>query len=306
MNNREISSLVTEQRNPATTDLDLLPTLELVQTINAEDAKVAAAVAATLPAVAKAIDAISARMRQGGRLIYVGAGTSGRLGALDAAECPPTFNTPPDLVLALMAGSGRAFAQAVEGAEDDHAGGAADIAALEVTRLDSVIGIAASGRTPYTLGAMDEGRSRSCLVISLACAHPSPMADIAEIAIAPLVGPEILTGSTRLKAGSAQKMVLNMISTGVMIRLGKTFGNLMVDVQASNAKLRLRARRIVEQACNVSAELAEEMLAACSGEVKTAIVMGLAHAPVAEARSRLAAAGGSLRRALVTEQGRSE
>lgn len=289
---------LTERRNPATMELDQLPTLEMVQVMNAEDATVAVAVRATLPAVAAAIDAISRRMQQGGRLIYVGAGTSGRLGALDAAECPPTFGTPPDLVVALMAGSARAFAQAVEGAEDDAAKGAADIAALDAGAADSVVGIAASGRTPYVLGAMAEAQRRGSLVVSLTCIDPSPMAGLAAIAIAPLTGPEVLTGSTRLKAGTAQKLVLNMLSTGVMVRLGKTYGNLMVDMQPSNAKLRVRARRMVEEATGLAAEAAETLLAQCNGEVKTAIVAALAGVPPAVARARLVGASGRVREAI--------
>jgi N-acetylmuramic acid 6-phosphate etherase len=298
MNDLDATLPLTEQRNAATMELDQLSTLEMVQVINAEDAKVAAAVEKTLPAVAAAIDAISARMRRGGRLIYAGAGTSGRLGALDAAECPPTFSTPPDLVVALMAGSARAFARAVEGAEDDEAGGAAAITALDAGVDDSIVGIAASGRTPYVMGAMAEARRCGSLVVSIACVDPSPMAGLAEIAIAPVTGPEALTGSTRLKAGTAQKLVLNMISTGVMVRLGKTYGNLMVDMQPSNAKLRRRARRIVEQATGLDAASADALMARCDGEVKTAIVAALAGVSPEAARARLAAAGGSVRGAI--------
>lgn len=298
MNEPDAALPLTEQRNAATMELDLLSTLEMVQVIAAEDARVAAAVAKTLPAVAAAVDAISARMRRGGRLIYAGAGTSGRLGALDAAECPPTFNTPPDQVVALMAGSAHALARAVEGAEDDEAGGAAEIAALGAGVDDCLVGIAASGRTPYVMGAMAEARHRGSLVVSIACVDPSPMAELAEVAIAPVTGPEVLTGSTRLKAGTAQKLVLNMISTGVMVRLGKTYGNLMVDMQPSNAKLRRRAQRIVAQATGLDAASAETLLARCDGDVKTAIVAALADVSPEAARARLAATGGNVRGAI--------
>jgi N-acetylmuramic acid 6-phosphate etherase len=289
---------VTEARHPATESFDTLSTLEMVRIINAEDRLVAVAVAAELEQIAAAIDAIAARMAQGGRLIYVGAGTSGRLAVLDAAECPPTFGTSPEQVVALIAGGEPAIRYAVEGAEDDREAGARDIAQMEAAALDSVVGIAASGRTPYVLGAMAEAGRRGSLVVSLACHHPSPMAEIADFWIAPVVGPEVLTGSTRLKAGTAQKMVLNMLSTGVMIHLGKTYGNLMVDVQATNAKLRDRARRIVELACDLSPEAAEAALAACDYEVKTAIVAQRGGLSADEARQRLARAHGIVRAAL--------
>lgn len=289
---------LTEARNPATAQIDTLSTLEMVQVINAEDARVAGAVAAELPAIAQAIDAIAARMREGGRLIYIGAGTSGRLGVLDASECPPTFSTLPEQVVGVIAGGPDALTHAVEGTEDDQEAGVRDIITLGVTDRDSVVGIAASGRTPYVLGAMVEARRRGALVLSLACAHPSPMAEAADIAIAPLVGPEVITGSTRLKAGTAQKLVLNMFSTGVMIRLGKTYGNLMVDVQPTNRKLQARARRIVAEACGVTDAEAEVLLQACGGQVKVAIVAHLAGVAPQIAQERLAAAGGVVRKAL--------
>jgi N-acetylmuramic acid 6-phosphate etherase len=289
---------VTEARNPATALIDTMATLDMVRLINAENAIVAAAVALELEHIAAAIDGIAARMAQGGRLIYIGAGTSGRLAMLDASECPPTFSVSPNQVVALLAGGERAIRHAVEGAEDDREAGARDVAAQEVSSLDSIVGVAASGRTPYVLGGMAEARRCGSLVLSLACHHPSPMADLADVWIAPITGPEVLTGSTRLKAGTAQKLVLNMLSTGVMIRLGKTFGNLMVDVQASNAKLRDRARRIVELACGLAPEAAAAALAACDQEVKTAIVAQLSDLSPAEARKRLDRAGGVVRAAL--------
>ena len=272
---------ITEARNPRTENIDTLSTLDMVRLINSEDQLPALAVRRELPVIAEAIDRIAARMRGGGRLIYAGAGTSGRLAALDAAECPPTFSTPPGLVIALIAGGTAATNAAVEGAEDDRAAGRAEVAALELNERDTLVGIAASGRTPYVLAAMEEARRRGCLVVSIACARPSPMADLADIAIAPVPGPEVITGSTRLKAGTSQKMVLNMLSTGVMIRLGKTYGNLMVDVQPSNAKLRARAARIVQQACAaaghaVAPEEAQAALQGCDYQPKTAIVALLA------------------------------
>lgn len=288
----------TEARNPATGNIDTLPTLEMVRLINAEDARVAAAIAGELPAVARAIDAIAARMRTGGRLIYIGAGTSGRLGMLDASECPPTFNTSPGQVMGIIAGGLTALTQASEGAEDDGEAGARDIAAAGVTERDSVVGIAASGRTPYVLAGMAEARRRGALVISLACAHPSPMAEAADIAIAAVVGPEVIAGSTRLKAGTAQKLVLNMLSTGVMIRLGKTYSNLMVDVRPTNRKLQARARRIVAEACGIADTEAGALLRACDGQVKTAIVAHLVGVTPEAARERLAAADGVVREAL--------
>ncbi|MEZ4768901.1 MAG: N-acetylmuramic acid 6-phosphate etherase [Caldilineales bacterium] len=292
---------VTEARNAATASIDTLATLDMVRIINAEDSTVPAAVALELERIAAAIDAIAARMAQGGRLIYIGAGTSGRLAMLDASECPPTFGTSPEQVVALLAGGERAIRYAVEGAEDDQDAGARDVAVQEATLLDSIVGVAASGRTPYVLGGMAEARRRGSLVISLACHHPSPMADMADMWIAPITGPEVLTGSTRLKAGTAQKLVLNMLSTGVMIRLGKTYGNLMVDVQASNVKLRDRARRIVELACDLSPEAAEATLLTCDREVKTAIVAQLGDFSPAEARERLDRARGAVRAALEAE-----
>ncbi len=289
------ASELTEAQNPASEVIDTLSTLDMVRLMNAEDARVAVAVSDELDAIARAIDAIAARMRTGGRLIYLGAGTSGRLGVLDASEIPPTFGVSPDRVVAVIAGGERAITHSIEGAEDDAQAGAREIAALDVSERDSVVGIAASGQTPYVLGGMEEAKRRGALVISLACNRPSALEAKADLSVAPLVGPEVLAGSTRLKAGTAQKMVLNMISTGVMIRLGKTFGNLMVDVQATNSKLRLRARRIVEAACHLPPEEAERLLNACNGEVKTALVTALAHVTPDEARRRLEAAGGLVR-----------
>ena len=288
---------LTETRNPASAEIDLVSTLDLVRIINTEDAKVPFAVGAEAAKIAAAIDGIVARMRRGGRLIYVGAGTSGRLGVLDASECPPTYSAPPGLVVGLIAGGRTALTNSIEGAEDRPEDGAFDVAALNVGDIDTVVGIAASGRTPYTIGAMEEAKRRGALVVSVTCNAGSPMAAVADIAIEPLVGPEVVTGSTRMKAGTAQKLVLNLLSTGAMIRLGKTFGNLMVDVQPSNAKLKARARRIVAEATGLNLEAAAVALDAAGGEVKPAILAQLLGISPTEARERLAAAGGGIRRA---------
>jgi len=289
---------LTEERNPLTTDIDTLPTLDMLSLINAEDQKVALAVRDELPYIAAAVESITARIQRGGRLIYIGAGTSGRLGVLDASECPPTFGTPPELVVGLIAGGLAALTEAVEGAEDDREGGAGEIAELDVNENDCVIGIAASGRTPYAIGSLQEAKKRGALTISIVCNRPSPLGELAEISIAPVVGPEVVSGSTRLKAGTAQKMVLNMISTAVMIRLGKTYSNLMVDVQPTNVKLRQRARRIVAEATGLDVQQAADILSACDGEVKTAIVATLAGVSPELARRRLRETNGYVRKAI--------
>ncbi len=289
---------LTEERNPLTKDIDTLPTLDMLTLINAEDQKVALAVRDELPKIAAAVDAIATRMQRGGRLIYIGAGTSGRLGVLDASECPPTFGTLPELVVGLIAGGTAALTEAIEGAEDDREGGAREIAELDVNENDSVIGVAASGRTPYAIGGLQEAKTRGALTVSIACNSSSPLGELAEISIAPVVGSEVLSGSTRLKAGTAQKMVLNMISTAVMIRLGKTYSNLMVDVQATNAKLRQRARQIVAEATGLDLQRATEILSACNGEIKTAIVAVMAGISPELARMRLKETGGYVRKAI--------
>jgi N-acetylmuramic acid 6-phosphate etherase len=289
---------ITESINPATNEIDSLPTRAIVAAIAAEDALVAPAVAAVGGAIAQLADIIVERMRRGGRLIYAGAGTSGRLGALDAAECPPTFGTDPTQVVALIAGGPAALTRAIEGAEDSAEQGARDVAELDVGQDDVLLGIAASGHTPYVLGAAAEARRRGAFVAGLACAYPSPLADAVELVIAPIVGPEVIAGSTRMKAGTAEKLVLNALSTTVMIRLGKTFGNLMVDVRPTNAKLRRRAARIVAAATGLELDVAQQLLDATGGEVKTAIVMELAHVGADEARRRLIACEGHVRRAL--------
>jgi len=293
-----MESTLTEERNPLTRDIDTLPTLDMLTLINAEDQKVALAVREELPKIAIAVDAITARMQRGGRLIYIGAGTSGRLGVLDASECPPTFGTPPELVVGLIAGGPAALTEAIEGAEDDREGGATEIAELDVNENDSVIVIAASGRTPYAIGGLQEAKKRGALTVSIVCNRPSPLEELAEIGIAPVVGPEVVSGSTRLKAGTAQKMVMNMISTAVMIRLGKTYSNLMVDVQPTNVKLRQRARRIVAEATGLDLRRATEILSVCNGEVKTAIVAALVGISPELARIRLYETGGYVRKTI--------
>lgn len=295
---RTLRALATEQVNLATSEIDRLSPLEIVQVINDEDAKVARAVRETLPQVARAIEAIAGRMRRGGRLIYVGAGTSGRLGALDASECPPTFNSSPSSVVACMAGGPQAFDRAFEDQEDSAEAGQADLERLNVTSEDAVVGITASGRTPYVRGALAFARMHGALTIGLACNARSPLEREVDVLIAPLVGPEVISGSTRLKAGTAQKMVLNMLSTGTMILLGKTFGNLMVDVQPTNSKLRQRALSIVQHATGLDEAAASALFESTGGEVKTAILVARAHLSPAQARERLEAHGQVLRAAL--------
>lgn len=289
---------LTEGRNPASAEIDRLPTLEMLRVINNEDARVAAAVGRELPRIAAAVDAIAERLERGGRLVYVGAGTSGRLGVLDAAECPPTFSVPPSMVQALIAGGERALRESVEGAEDSEEQGHADLALLPVMACDAIVGIAASGTTPYVLGAIAEARARDALTVGIACNPGTPLEALVDLPITPLVGPEVIAGSTRLKAGTAQKLVLNMLSTGAMIRLGKTYGHLMVDLQATNDKLRRRARQIVSEATGLSAEEAAALLERCGGEVKTALVSHLAGVTPDEARIGLEAARGSVRAVL--------
>lgn len=292
----------TEGRNPATRQIDQLSTLEALRLINREDERVPRAVSSQLPNIAQAIDRITERMRQGGRLIYVGAGTSGRIGVLDASEIPPTYGASPDLVVAVIAGGEQAIQHSLEGVEDDVLAGKTSMQDLHVDEHDSVVGIAASGRTPFVLGAMDEARGRGALTVSLACNSPAVIEERADIVIAPLVGPEVITGSTRMKAGTAQKLTLNMISTTVMIRLGKTYSNLMVDMQMTNSKLRKRAIRIVAQACEIDESAAEKILEAAGGEVKTAIVSCKAKISIKEARARLEKNGGMVRAAFEQPQ----
>ncbi len=289
---RELLTAITEARHPQTCDIDQRSTAEIVALLLTEEARVVPAVLAEHQAIAQLADLVAERLSAGGRLIYVGAGTSGRLGMLDAVELQPTFGIDPGQVIALIAGGPAAFTRAVEAAEDDATAGEADLAALNVGPQDVVLGISASGRTPYVLGACTEARSRGAFTAGLTCNHPSPLAELVDLLIAPIVGPEVIAGSTRLKAGTAQKLVLNALSTTVMIKLGKTFGNLMADVRPTNQKLWHRAVSIIMQATGLPQEDARRLLDLAGGETKTALVMALAGVDVAEARRRLAGSKG--------------
>ncbi|AUG99918.1 N-acetylmuramic acid 6-phosphate etherase [Pectobacteriaceae bacterium CE70] len=294
----ELGSLVSETRNPATMNLDLLSTLDMMTVFNQEDQKVPEAISQVLPAIAQVVEVTAACLKAGGRLIYLGAGTSGRLGVLDASECPPTFGVPHGLVIGLIAGGPGALLKAVEGAEDDPALGEADLINLSLKPVDMVIGLAASGRTPYVLGALRYAHQLGCHTAAISCNPQSPIAREAEIAISPLVGPEALTGSTRLKSGTAQKLILNMISTGVMVKLGKVYQNLMVDVKATNIKLMDRACRIVMETTGVNRAEAQSVLEQTDYNVKPAIVMILVGCDAEEAQWRLSHHNGYLRAAI--------
>ncbi|MGW0897333.1 N-acetylmuramic acid 6-phosphate etherase [Streptomyces goshikiensis] len=299
----QLDTLTTEAFRPELADIDRMTTLDIARVMNAEDATVAAAVAERLEEIAAAIDGIAARMARGGRLVYAGAGTAGRLGVLDASECPPTFNTDPGQVIGLIAGGPTAMVEAVEGAEDSKELAAEDLTALALTEADTVVGVSASGRTPYAIGAVEFARTRGALTVGLSCNAGSALAAAAEHGVEVVVGPELLTGSTRLKAGTAQKLVLNLISTLTMIRLGKTYGNLMVDVRASNEKLRARSRRIVALATGASDAEIEAALTATGGEVKNAILVVLGGVDGPTAAALLTASGGHLRAALERSTG---
>jgi N-acetylmuramic acid 6-phosphate etherase len=294
----EIEKLLTEQSNPASASIDTLPTEEVLRIINQEDRQVADAVGRELGSIARAVDAIVAAFQNNGRLFYIGAGTSGRLGVLDASECPPTFSVPPEMVQGIIAGGEAALSRATETTEDDPAIGVHDLLARGFTEHDVLVGIAASGRTPYVLGAVAEARRMGAVTVGISCTPESELARAAAIAITPLVGPEVVAGSTRMKAGTAQKLVLNMLSTGAFIRLGYVYGNLMVNVQPKNTKLVDRARRIVAQSAGVSHQRAGELLAAAGNSVRTAILMGKAGLGREEAERRLAASGGRIAQAL--------
>jgi N-acetylmuramic acid 6-phosphate etherase len=296
----DLGRLTTETPNPASERLDELSPLEIVQLMNAEDAKVPAAVAREAQGIARAIEVIADRLAQGGRLIYLGAGTSGRLGVIDAAECPPTFNTPPEMVVGVIAGGPQAMFRAVEGAEDIGPAAVEDLRQLQLSAKDVLVGIATSGRTPYVLAGLRYARQVGAYTIGITCNEGAELAKDCDLVIAPVVGPEILAGSTRLKAGTATKMVLNMLSTGAMVLLGKTYGNLMVDLRATNSKLMDRARRIVATLTGLSREDAQRLLEQCNGEVKTAVVVHQLGVSPEEARQRLASCGGRLRHALQT------
>jgi N-acetylmuramic acid 6-phosphate etherase len=294
-----LKKLLTEQSNPDSARISEMDTAAMLGVMNAADAEIAAAVKAEIPRIAAAVDAIAARLERSGHLTYIGAGTSGRLGVLDASECPPTFNVPPDLVRGIIAGGEKALSRATEASEDDPESGVRDLLASGFGPGDALVGIAASGRTPYVLGAIAAARKMGAVTVGISCSPDSELSRAVEFPIEPKPGPEILTGSTRLRAGTATKMVLNMISTGVMIRLGHVYGNLMVNVQPTNEKLEDRARRIIEQAADVTEERAAELLEASGRSVRTAIVMEKRKVSREEAELLLRSAGGRLREALL-------
>ena len=300
----ELEKLVSEARNPKSMEIDLLPSEGILRVMNDEDKNVPLAVEKVIPEIAKAVDRIVAAFQSGGRLIYIGAGTSARLGVLDASECPPTFSVPEGMVVGLIAGGPKALLQAVEGAEDDPEQGRDNLEAIELTANDVVVGIAVSGRTPYVIGALHYAKSIGCTTISLTCNPDSVLADIADIAISPVVGPEVVTGSTRLKSGTAQKLVLNMLTTASMIRIGKTYENLMVDVSISNKKLQARALRIVADATGCTFDEAEDYLRRADNNVKLAILIALTGMGADEAEQSLKNAGGYLRKAIEETQHR--
>lgn len=290
--------LVTEQPNAISTDIDTLSTLEIVQLMNAEDRKVALAVEQENLAIAKAVDVIASRIAAGGRLLYLGAGTSGRLGVLDASECPPTFNTPPEMVIGIIAGGVTALTSAIEGAEDDSESAVVDLKARALSSRDVLVGIASSGRTPYAIGGLRYAQSLGAYAIGLTCNSVSELNTCSDLVIAPVVGPEVISGSTRLKAGTATKMVLNILTTATMVRLGKTFGNWMVDLRATNVKLKARSVRIVAAIAGLTEQKASEQLSLCDGEVKTSIVASKRAVEADVARELLKRAEGKLRKAL--------
>ncbi len=293
-----LGALMSETRNPDSMNLDTLTTLEMVTLFNQQDHLVPQAIRPELPAIAAAVDLAAAALAAGGRLIYLGAGTSGRLGVLDAAECPPTFGVPHGVVVGLIAGGPGALLKAVEGAEDDLGLAAEDLRALNLKAVDMVVGLAASGRTPYVIGGLRYAARVGCPTAAISCNPDSPIAREARIAISPLVGPEVLTGSTRMKSGTAQKLILNMLSTGAMVKLGKVYQNLMVDVKATNIKLADRACRIVAEATGAEMALARASLEQTDYEVKPAILMILTGIDAAQARQSLLQQRGYLRRAL--------
>ncbi|MCG3886230.1 N-acetylmuramic acid 6-phosphate etherase [Photobacterium leiognathi] len=298
----DLTTLVTESRNVASENIDMLSTIDMLKVINQEDQKVALAVEAIIPEIAKVVDLISEAFQSGGRLIYTGAGTSGRLGILDASECPPTYGSDPDLVIGLIAGGHKAILKAVENAEDIEELGATDLQQIGFNHKDVLVGIAASGRTPYVIGSMNYAKSVGAKVAALSCNANSPMAEIADINITPIVGAEVVTGSSRMKAGTAQKLVLNMLTTGAMIRTGKVFGNLMVDVEATNAKLIQRQKNIVVEATGCSESQAAEALTQCNNHCKTAILMILLNINAELASAKLSKHHGFIRHALLDQE----
>jgi N-acetylmuramic acid 6-phosphate etherase len=288
----------TEQRNRASKNLDSMSSIEIVRLMNREDRKIPAAIARELPSIASAVDGIVDRLRRGGRLIYAGAGTSGRLGVLDASECPPTFGVSPKLVRAFIAGGKKALTNSVEGAEDSEEGARRDLAKIRISANDALVGLAASGTTPYVLSAVGLAKKRGALTIAITANRLSPLAKAVHIPITPDVGPEVLTGSTRLKAGTSQKMVLNMLSTATMVRLGHAYENLMIDLTRSNDKLRDRANRILVQASGKDLSAAEHALRQSEHNLRVALVMLKRKVSAVKARKLLKRSGGSLRRAL--------
>ncbi len=297
-----LSQLISEGRNPETMDIDLQPSLEIVKRINQQDAQVPLAVEKVLPEIAKAVDKITLAFKRGGRLIYMGAGTSGRLGVLDASECPPTFGVSEQMVIGLIAGGRDAMFKAKEGAEDSIELGVEDLKGIQFNDRDVVVGIAASGRTPYVIGALEYANDMGATTVALSCNPDSPIAEITHIAISPVVGPEALTGSTRLKSGTAQKLVLNMLTTASMIRLGKSYQNLMVDVKATNEKLVARAARIVMQATDCDKQVAKQTLEVTHYDVKLSILMILTGLDLETAKKQLTKQGGFLRKAVESNQ----
>ncbi|MBP2627275.1 MAG: murQ [Firmicutes bacterium] len=293
-----LEKLLTEARNPSTINIDHQSSLEIVELINQEDHRIATAIQKILPDIARTVDYIVAAIQSGGRLFYLGAGTSGRIGILDASECPPTYGTHPELVQGLIAGGEQAILRAVEGAEDSDTLATEDLQGKKLNSSDIVIGIAASGRTPYVIGGLRYARSIGCQTVSLTCTPDSEMDRVADLNLTVLTGPEVIMGSTRMKAGTAQKMVLNMLTTATMIGLGKVYSNLMVDVQATNLKLKERAKRIVTIATGVSHSQAEETLNAANGSSKLAIIMILAGVSVEEASQLLQRGHGFVAKAL--------
>lgn len=294
----KLDRLTTESRNQNTLNIDKVSTLEMVKIINNEDKKVAIAVENELPQISEAIDGIVERINRGGRLIYIGAGTSGRLGILDASECPPTYGVSEELVQGIIAGGTEAIFRAKEGAEDSKELAIEDLKEKNLTENDTVVGLAASGRTPYVIGGLEYANKIGALTVSVTCNGDSEVSKVAKISIAPVVGAEVVTGSTRLKSGTAQKLVLNMLSTGTMIKLGKVYGNLMVDVRATNEKLVERAKRIVCEATGVEKSQAEEVLSETNFDVKLAIFMILSGLNITQAKEKLSASKGYIAKAM--------
>src|SRR5947199_957505 len=290
--------MTTERRNPRSVDIDLIPIERVLKIINAEDARAAGAVAAAIPNIAKVVELAVNAIRTGGRVIYVGAGTSGRIAALDAAECPPTFSAPVEWVQAVMAGGAKALTRAIEGGEDDREKAASDLKSKKLTTNDVVIGVAASGSTPYTLAALEFAMDKGAKTVAVVCAENTPMSKTADLTVCTAVGPEVITGSTRINAGTAQKLVLNMISTAVMIRLGMTYSNWMINVSMTNSKLRQRGIQMLEEILGVKPDEAARLVEASGGKLKVAVLMGATGCGRKEAEQRLDEAHGNLRRVI--------